>query len=144
MIIPRRPTHHWIRLVAVDDDERVLLVREDAGEEHPAPAPGWRLPGVRRDPAVPAEAAARALLARLALPATEPPRRLRERTLSSIVAGEVARQEEVFFTVRPHGPGSPGEGVYWYPLRDVRDAAGPPLAPHVADLLRNIRTAPLT
>ncbi|MFJ9901128.1 hypothetical protein ACIQPR_48280 [Streptomyces sp. NPDC091280] len=142
MIIPRRPIENWIRLIVIDESDRVLLVREDVTEEHPESAPAWNLPGTRHDPQTAAEDAAEGLLARLALPAAKP-QRLRKRTVSAIVAGEVARKEEILFVVRPDESGSPSEEVCWYPLPEIRSPADRPLPSDVADLLSDILTAPL-
>ncbi|MET8946163.1 hypothetical protein ABZX30_21935 [Streptomyces sp. NPDC004542] len=142
MIIPRRPTEYWIRLIAVDESSRVLLIREDVGEEYPASAPAWSLPGMRHDPKMAAEDAAEVLLARLALPPAKP-QRLRQRTVSAIIAGEVARREEILFLVRSDGSGSPGEGLCWHPLPEIRTPADRPLPSDVADLLSDILTASL-
>lgn len=133
MIIPRRPTEHWIRLIAVDSDDRVLLVRE----EGPESTPTWTLPGAPRDPRETAERTADALRRRLALSAVGS-RKLRERTVCDVVAGEVARREETLFLVTSDRPDPSGEDTRWCTLPELSALPGPPLPQDVADVLAGI------
>ncbi|MFF3377461.1 hypothetical protein ACFYXF_31450 [Streptomyces sp. NPDC002680] len=140
MIIPRRPTEYWVRLIAVDTDDRILLV----GEERPGTAPRWTLPGVRRRPDESAEGTADSLLADLALPATEPgPRHPHRRTVSSVVAGEVTRHEEFLFVVRLRRPGPPRHGAHWCTLPELSAPTGPALPPDLADHVSEILDGPV-
>ncbi|MFI6624960.1 hypothetical protein [Streptomyces sp. NPDC050528] len=135
MIIPRRPTEHWVRLVAVDTDDRLLLVKnQQAGS-----APRWVLPGVRRQQGVTARSTADALVTDLTLPTTEPgPQRLCRRSASSVVAGELARTEELLFLVRLDVPGPPGDAARWYAPSDLAALDEPVLPPDLADLVAEL------